>query len=215
MKKLLTKFIILIFLLFPSTSYSISFKCEFIQEKFKGGKPNEASCSGFPESTFGISKIPWDRNIHCDNETEVTFYKDFRNYVVDLDKKTIKYIEKSGITPHGIDGMIEYSKSKGDVDENQARKKYSKVREYVRTPYILYAHSFPQTFSDRGDSFKEKKTTSYIITYANPGNPGNEYLYTLYIPENGKSIISEYIMFSGDMSWIKNKFGNCALTSKP
>jgi hypothetical protein len=96
--KPLTFLLALTFLfLFSSVSYSTTFKCEFIQEKFTGGKTNEVNCTGDPELLYpGMNAN--DRKNHCLN-TEVVNPRNFEDYVdfeVDLDKKTISWISQHG-----------------------------------------------------------------------------------------------------------------------
>ena len=64
--KPLTFLILLTFLfLFSSVSFSQTFKCEFVSEKFKGGKTNKGECSGEPEIVFSGKFSKRERNEHC------------------------------------------------------------------------------------------------------------------------------------------------------
>ena len=113
MKNLTTQITILIVLfLFPSISFSQTFKCEFITEKFKGGKSNEGTCGGDPEITFSGKNYTSPRHEHCRIDI-VTDYDDYIDFIVDTSNKTITYNVESGMTSHGIDGMVLYHKKRG------------------------------------------------------------------------------------------------------
>lgn len=184
-KLIITSFVLLF--LFPSVSYSTTFKCEFITEKFKGGKSNRGDCSGDPEIVFGTTESPWPRNKHC---RDMTNYMSFDyNYLVDLDKKTISYTS----TIFG--------------------KKYKK---FFKSPVILSIHPIIQIITRDKEPDKWEKTTSYLVTYKDTFHINiyhDERVYTLYIPHYGKSIISEYYADSNnkadDASSVKMQFGKC------
>ena len=71
----------------------------------------------------------------------------------------------------------------------------------------------------KDNKYKGIKTTSYLITYKKvyPKNiTEGELFYTLYVSQNGKSIISQYNTYSGrkgGSSWVDMKFGKCVNTS--
>ena len=207
--------IFIVIALFPSVSYSTTFKCEFIQEKFKGGKSNVGSCSGDPEITYSTNKYTSPRNKQCEDKTYVSSYSDFQDFVVDLDNKTISYVEVSGTTQYGVDMMVAYHKKLGDKDEKEARKIYGKIHKYDITREILSSHSFTQmVYQSAENGLKKVTTKSYLITYKREYPPEiskNEGILTLYIPENGKSIISDYNMTvrPDNSSWVSMQFGKC------
>lgn len=171
MKNLTTQIIVLVLLfVFPSVSHSTTFKCEFIQEKFKGGKTNEIICTGEPEYGFiGNS----DRNKYCLN-TEVTQpnnYEDYIDFDVDLDKKTIYWTSVFGRSKsEKVDGISRDILSFDRVDET--------VSQWVSS-----------------DEHNIKNTSSYLITFGQETlGKQKEYsrISSLYIPESGKSILTDY-----------------------
>ena len=213
MNKKLTFLLALTFLfLFSSVSFSQTFKCEFFTEKFKNGKSNQGECSGDPEIVFSSGVTTSPRTNHCEVDSNIR-YEDFLDFVVDLDMKFITYSFKSGMTNHGIDKMVLYEKTRGNNDEKKLREEYrGSVVEYDQIKKVIST----QTFTQLEDGYKGEKTTSHLITYTQTPKDKNEEVYTLFIPENGKSIISKYnIMTETDKSsWINMKFGKCVKTSK-
>ena len=82
--------------LYPSISLSQTFKCEFIQERFKGGKTNEGSCSGNPEIVFSTEYDLKPRNKHCEVDDYSKYFSRYLiDYRVDLDNKIISYKDKT------------------------------------------------------------------------------------------------------------------------
>jgi hypothetical protein len=196
MKTPLTFLLSLTFLfLYPSISFSQTFKCEFVSEKFKGGKTNEGRCSGDPELSFDST----DRSSHCESDPLVLDdYVDYLSYIVDLDNKVISYVEKG----------------KGRVFKSVIIKSF----KHNRSSEILSVHPHEQKAlvadEDTDREFKVVITKSYLVVY----KTGNT-LSTLYIPENEKSIISWFKPFGvngggRELSIIDNKFGKCVNTSK-
>ena len=221
MKNLTTQITILIVLfLFPSISFSQTFKCEFITEKFKGGKSNEGTCGGDPEITFSGKNYTSPRHEHCRIDI-VTDYDDYIDFIVDTSNKTITYNVESGMTSHGIDGMGLYHKKRGDKSEEEVRESYGKTKVRKEEGVDVTVQSFSQMVDlNKDNKYKGIKTTSYLITYKKvyPKNiTEGELFYTLYVSQNGKSIISQYNTYSGrkgGSSWVDMKFGKCVNTSK-
>jgi hypothetical protein len=214
MKTLTTQITILIFLfLFPSTSFSQTFKCEFVSEKFRGGKSNEGACSGDPEIVLSSKVNPSPRTKHCDVMDNHNF-NDLLDFNVDLDKKMITYSYKSGMTEYGVDDMVSYKKRKGNIDEKKVREQYSKLLEFDSRYIVSSVQQFTQRLNDR---YTGEKTTNYLITFTRTDQYGNEEVNTLFIPKNEKSILSSYDIISkpdkGSGSWINMKFGRCVNTS--
>lgn len=212
MKITTTQITILAFLfLFPSVSFSQTFKCEFMQEDFLDGRSNESSCSGTPESVFGLN---YSRTQHCK-------FKDIDRYtnyslIADLKTKKITYSVIYGNTRRYIEEKVAYHKNQGDMDKHEVRQKYSKIEKYDYISDILSAHPFVQIFSSRAGDYGDVKSTSHLITFKRKlSNPEDESLFTVYIPENGKSIMSEYVLSSlrGENSWLNMNFGKCVKTS--
>jgi hypothetical protein len=197
MKNLTTQIIILILLfMFPTVSFSQTFKCEFIQEKFKGGKSNKGECSGDPEIVFSFKGYVHPRNEHCNVEDSL-IYVDFKDYVVNLNYKAMIYKERTGLV--------------GEDKKEEWRYK---------EPHILSIHPITQMIGKNIHNTKGDKSTSYLITYKTllPKEVSeNQRIYTLYIPHHGRSIISEYIIPSefdtDESSWVSMKFGKCVKTS--
>jgi hypothetical protein len=175
--------------LYPSISFSQTFKCEFVSEKFLDGKTNRASCSGDPELTIHSSRTP-----HCGDGIGAVTRIDYKDYVVDLKNKNIKYKSKTGTLKEG-----------------------NYKTNFERTVYgtILDVQSFNQNVYSKESG--EENTISLLIVYSVEGADSEEKPSSLYIPQNGKSIISEYsINFMtdhGDMSWVGMMFGKCVNTS--
>jgi hypothetical protein len=222
MKNLTTQILILIFLfLFPPVSFSQTFKCEFIQEKFKGGKTNKITCSGKLEELWSSNK----RNEHCRvGGTGGTGFEDYIDYTVDLKNKSITYKEKSGTTPYGIDEMVLYHKGEGDnTSEDEIRKRYGEVHTYNMKREIVSIKTFSQIDQRLGGDSKKRETTSHLITYKwisrsrdfEGKGIQNDLFSTLYIPENGESVISGYVMNTGrsSVSSVNLRFGKCVNTS--
>ena len=116
MNKLTTQIsILLILFIFPSISFSQTFKCEFVSEKFKGGKSNQGTCTGDPEISFSSSVKTSSRTNHCKVDSNIRYY-DYLDFVVVLDIKLISYSFKSKMTNHGIDKMVLYEKKKENGD---------------------------------------------------------------------------------------------------
>jgi hypothetical protein len=72
---------------------------------------------------------------------------------------------------------------------------------------------------NKGNNYKGNKTTSYLITYKTvyPKRiTEKEDFFTLYIPQSGKSTLSEYHTFTDkddNSSWVSHRFGKCVNTS--
>ena len=189
MNKKLTFLLSLTFLvLFPSVAFSQIFKCEFVSEKFLNGKTNRASCSGDPELTIHSSRTP-----HCGDGIGAVTRIDYKDYVVDLKNKNIKYKRKTGTLKEG-----------------------NYKTNFERTDYgtILDVQSFNEKVYSKEN--EEENTISLLIVYLLEGPTTGETPSSLYIPQNGKSIISEYsrnFIDDGDSSWVSMKFGKCVNTS--
>jgi hypothetical protein len=188
--------------LYPSISLSQTFKCEFIQEKFKGGKTNEGTCTGDPEILFSHKSYVSPRNKHCEVDEKVFSYEDYTNYIVDLENKKITFTSRKGVLVKG-----------------------SQVQETTGIENdILNIYPFTQ-IKNNGEIDGKSKTTSYLVTYKSPFPDFmkniliDEYFHTLYIPQHGKSIISSYYNNisqpdrKGDSSFINMRFGKCVNTS--
>ena len=107
MNKLILSILICFIFLFPGKVFSTTFKCEFVQEKFDGGKSNVATCSGTGEIVKNLK-----RTEHCDVEFPVMNYRDYLDFNVDLNQKTIAYTTVRGTTDYGIKQMIQFHKKK-------------------------------------------------------------------------------------------------------
>ena len=118
----------------------------------------------------------------------------------------------SGLTNHGLDKIVLLEKRKGNVDEKTIREKYSGVIKYDQTMKVLSTQHFTQL----EDGFKGEETTSLLITYTQLTKGKNEDVHTLFIPKNGKSIISNYLIMTqpDKSSWVSHKFGKCVNTCK-
>jgi hypothetical protein len=171
MKTLTTHITILVFLfLFPSVSFSQTFKCEFIQEKDEDGSSNNGVCFFDPE-------LRGDRrnNEHCWTKqiTERDIYEDYLDFKVDVDKGVVNWTRR-------VESSTNYRTT------NRTTSEPSKTQE---TGKIVSFYSFPQVLQ-RG--MNSKVTVSYIIVYTQRSKYFGEFVRTLYIPQNGKSIISNY-----------------------
>ena len=187
MNKQLTFLLALTFLfLYPSISFSQTFKCEFVREKFDGGKKNIGSCSGDPEI---VTKAK--RTKHCE-VSDLNFYSDIADYTFDLNSRTIFYTAKHF---------------------HRGKKNFERLNKAD----ILSVHSFTEKLDMDGKDNENNRSTSYLITYKEKSSRHFDYIYTLYIPQNGKSIISEYHSNSsdtqGNASWVGMRFGKCVNTS--
>jgi len=202
------------FFIFPFVSHSTTFKCEFITEKFKGGKLNEATCSGDPEIAFSTDQYTEKRSEHCKPELPVS-YTDFIDYVVDLDKRLITYTEISQYTERGL----AYLKQNITEDLKKNKKDYEwyigdleSVKEHKYSFKILTVQYFNEIVA--GESRK-----SLFITYKKKSkytSKPSDRFYSLYIPPQGKSIHTGYVSnpFPGKRnSWVNIKFGKCVNTS--
>jgi len=190
MNKLTTQIIVLILLfLFPSVSFSQTFKCEFIQEKFKGGKSNKSMCTGEPESAY--YPIQKERTEYCINfPTQPTNYLDYINFEVDLEKKTVFWSDKFGM-------------------END-------YRLVGNSNKIISSNVFEESVLVAGDENKFKSTISHLILF-HPVIGDN--VKSLYIPENGKSIITSYDSYrntsnSVETSRVILRYGVCEKVGK-
>ena len=200
--------------IFPFVSHSTTFKCEFVAEKFKGGKTNVGTCSGDPEIVFGTKQYPAKRSLHCSNKTPVS-YDDYIDYVVDLDKRLITYTNKRQNTEVGLAMMMEHI-SESTFENKEDYELYIEtlkaVKEYKFSEKILTIQSFNQTFDGSGKSLVI--TYKHITALSRPDRP-EEIFYSLYIPPNGKSILTKYITqpLDSTASWVNHKFGKCVNTS--
>ena len=196
----------------PSVSFSQTFKCEFIAEKFKGGKSNKATCGGDPELTFSTKYNQLPRHQHCEIDT-VTYYDDYIDFIVDTKDLMVTYTIKHGVTSFGIDGMVQHHKIKGDMNEKEVRETYGKIHIREKKGLIVNVQTFSQTVNHNKDNnYLGEETTSYLITYRLfPSG-----VISLYIPQGGKSILSENSTSEGKHghnSWVSMKFGKCVNTS--
>jgi hypothetical protein len=213
MKNLTTQITILTFLfLFPSISFSQTFKCEFIQEKFESGKSNGGTCSGDPEISMSSSLEPRSREKHCRYNSTSSNYTDYLDFNIDLDKKTISYHEVQGVPLHMMRERIKYHQRKGDKTEEEVRKSFDYLKKFSgdRKGEVLSVN----THLNRG--MTDHPTIQYLIVYKE-GYVPNEYIYSLFIPNNGKSILTWYSFVDkssiGKSSWVDMKFGKCVNTS--
>ena len=190
LKTLTTQIIILILLFqFPSVSFSQTFKCEFIQEKFEGGSSNNGICSGDPELNLGRKS-----NDHCWTEPINNGYEDYLDFEVDLNSGVINWIRR-----------FEFSK-----DYLTKNKSNSEPKQVEQTGKVISHYFFKQR---KGLGALTKYTDSYIIIYTQE-SMYNDIVRTLYIPQNGKSIISRHItnadlLFGKESSWLNIRFGTC------
>jgi len=196
----------------PSVSFSQTFKCEFIAEKFRGGKSNKATCGGNPELSFSTKNNQFPRHRHCEIR-DVTGYEDYIDFIVDTKDSLVTYTTKNGMTSFGIDGMVQYHKRKGDMNEKEVRESYGKIHIREEEGFIVNVQTFSQMVNHNKDNnYKGEETTSYLITYKLfPSR-----VITLYIPQGGKSILSENVTWEGKdghSSWVRLTFGKCVNTS--
>jgi hypothetical protein len=82
---------------FVSSSFSQTFECAFIQEKYKSGKPNKAACSMLPEEVFSTGRHTPRKNEHCEI-TEVYNFEDFEDVIIDTKSKLITWTKHLGLT---------------------------------------------------------------------------------------------------------------------
>ncbi len=195
MKTQLTFLLSLTFLfLYPSISFSQTFKCEFGEEKLKGGRSNQIICTGEPEIKYDNFESR-TRNCYIRMVEHPSNYMDSQ-IAVDLKKETIFWTKIFG----------RFGKDKSDS---------------INLMYqFLSSHVFEESIPMKGDEMKFKKTTSHLITYRNltliPQGWKNG---SLYIPENGKSIITEYKTSKndnnlGEYSEVRLRFGTCKKVEK-
>ena len=216
MNKQLTLLLSLTFLfLYPSISFSQTFKCEFVSEKFEGGKTNKGECSGEPEIIFNSTISKSERNEHCRTSSLDLLFDDYLDFNVNVEGKIIIYDEVRGITPHDLRKMIKYHKRKGDQTEEEVRKSYDKQIKMFsgkRGGEILSVN----THINKGMLFeKGSETTQYLIIYKDSYIP-NEQIYSLFIPDSGNSILTWYSFSnnpSSKGSWVSHRFGKCVNTS--
>jgi hypothetical protein len=208
MNKIILSILVCFIFIFPVKVFSKTFKCEFVQEKFDGGQSNEATCSGTGEIAMGLK-----RTEHCKVDFPVFSFSDYIDFNVDLNQKTIAYTAVRGVTDYGIKHMILDHKKKGDKTEEEVRKDYSKVYKRKQEGFNILSintyQSSPVLFG------KEPLMTNYLIVYKDSyldSKRPDEHLYSLFIPNNGHSIITEYNSSrtrKGESSWVNVKFGKC------
>jgi hypothetical protein len=135
---------------------------------------------------------------------------------VDTSNKTVTYTLKHGMTSHGINRMVLHHKRIGDMNEKEVRERYGKIRIRKTEGMIVNVQTFTEMVErNKGNNYKGKETTSYLITYGEGYPPFNS-LITLYIPQGGKSILSDHSYSesrSSNSSWVSHRFGTCVNTS--
>ena len=145
----------------------------------------------------------------------MSYYDDYIDYVVDLDKRLITYTNKRQNTEVGLAMMMEHI-SESTFENKEDYELYIEtlkaVKEYKFSEKILAIQSFNQTFDGSGKSLVI--TYKHITALSRPDRP-EEIFYSLYIPPNGKSILTKYITqpLDSTASWVNHKFGKCVNTS--
>lgn len=215
MKTPLTFLLSLTFLfLYPSISFSQTFKCEFIQERFIGGKSNNYSCTMEPEVVFSYKGYTYPRTPQC-KDTDKYKYEDYKGLIVDMESKTIKWNRIEGYTEYGIKEMVEYGLEKHETTKEDLLKIYSETNKFNYSYEIISSYFLPETVLYTDENKKVKRKLEQSLLVVSTWKVGNgENVMSLYIPENGKSIITEYNVNMtperfGEGSSVKIKFGTC------
>jgi hypothetical protein len=219
MNKLVLPTLVFFIFLLPFKSHSTTFKCEFVTEKFSGGKNSKSSCTATPEIIYGTINYTPPREVLCKYKSMMGDYWDYKDYIVDLNKKIISYKDEVGFTQDGIKRMTKSAmKNRKGESKQEIQRRYSTPHIYHTVTDILSSHSFIQkvNLSD-SNNWKGENSTSYLISYKLKDRDESERFLTLYIPKNGSSIISEYLQTPnpdrGEGSWLSMKFGKCVQTS--
>ena len=190
----------------PKYAKALEFECAFIQDKYKNGKPNKASCSMLPEKVFSSALYTQDKSEHCKVE-EVYSYEDLEDMIVDTNRKNVIWTKHFGLSDYGKQQMKESYIKKG-MDEKEADVKVNFERKDLET-FDIVSHVKSDTTIYYDEITKklftpEKKVPEHTLIIKNK----RKLLY-LYIPEaSGNSIILEPAGIM-DASWIGIRFGRC------
>ena len=187
-------YILTLLFLFPSVSHSTNFKCEFTEETFKGGKTNLVVCSGDPDISGS-----GPRTKHCDNRPSFHLGADYLDFVVDVEAKNVTYKT-----------VINSGESKNKV--------FSSSKYKIRTLYVYNERTRINKVETIGKSY----LINFGVKWRNLDKKGeikneHEFIHVLYIPENGKSIITSFNS-AGNLvestSWASMRFGKCVKNSE-
>ncbi len=192
-------------LFLPLQTYAeTTFECYFIQEKHKGGKSNQASCSMNPEVIFSSSMSAHSPTEHCDvDDAYICWdYLDFKvtDHWVGWDDKM------------SFSAEAKISAKKDYIKEGKSEEEAEKLASRTRTTKYMYVvlNHLTQTSEFRfsvstNQYYKEPK--KQIVQLYSFGDEDS--LYTLYIPMlSRKAILIRYIS-DEDISWIRIRFGKC------
>lgn len=200
--------IVFVFLLLDRTALANVIACSFIQEKEKGGKSNDATCSGDPEVIFSTRAYAHPRADQCEQSNG--FYEDYVDFRADLDAQEVHYTSVLGISPFEQEVAARREAQQKNIPLDEARKEYANVRQSAVSFPIM--HHFVSAQTDYISPVTDKVVTDMknaptrIVDIVQYGMTGE---YLLEVPQGGgASVIIDYQLF-GRHSAVKMRFGTC------
>jgi hypothetical protein len=123
------------------------FECGFIQEKTKGGKSGEASCSYTGEKVFSNTSRSFPPQEHCD--TKKVFGFEDVNLRIDLEANSVVWEREEGLAPFALSQMIDYYMRKEHIGREEATRKATERPQSWKqmTYHIFYVHKGDESVS--------------------------------------------------------------------
>lgn len=190
-----------------TTVYADKFECAFIQDKYRNGKPNQASCSMFPEDVFSTiyyAPKPWQ---HC-NIDSVDFYMDLEEVEINTDSNLVKWTLHYGFTEDAKEEHKEYLIKKGGVSPKEAENRVNAERKEEVFFRIVSKHTSKQRIYIDSITKKIYDPPKFIDQHHLIIENKN-HTYVIYIPESSGHAILHENTGNEENSWIKILFGKC------
>ena len=190
------------------------FQCAFLQEKYRSGKPNKASCAMSPEKVYSTKDYTPPKNEHCEVKP-VYSYEDLEEVGVDISKGTVSWIQTTGLTEEAKPIQKQYLIKEG-TSEEEANKQVNAPAIQKRQTFKIVAHhkSYDKIQIDEiTEKFidQQKLLPQHNLIFSN-----DFYLFHMYIPESTtEAILLEPDEIMGN-SWVRVRFGKCRkLSGRP
>ena len=190
----------------PAVHDARGFVCGFISDKVKDGRSGDASCSYNADKVF-VPPLPF--NQHC--KTKSVF--DFEDVRLQLDfgTNTVEWKKDDGLAPFAVQRMTDHYMRKENLPRDQAERRATERAPFMRdfTYKILHVQkSEDSSYLDpitKAPRTQPKNDALYTISF---GYIFGHTVYTLFIPENGNSILTRY-WSDDEWSWVNHRFGKC------
>lgn len=197
-------------LMIAPAAHAARFECAFMQDKYLAGKANDATCTMSPENTFATSSNPTPSRTALCNVNAATSYTEYRDFLIDTDKKTVTWDEYFGVIESVIPAMRRryILEGKSETEANRL----TRDRLIGSQQYLIASFTEAQNYLYWDERTKKpydppKDVKEYFLILKD----GHTTLQ-LYIPEaSGHAILSKYAGYEL-ASWINMRFGQCRKT---